>query len=100
MIGDGSPFTYTGFWVPDFKYGAFGQSADTVIDTYATFRNWSGSASSTQVVGPLSFDDTSEFANERGRGRMIAMKYQRNAATQGFWRMGNFRAGAKPDGGR
>ena len=100
MIGDGSPLTYTGFWVPDFKYGAFGQSADTVIDTYATFRNWSGSASSTQVVGPLSFDDTSEFANERGRGRMIAMKYQRNAATQGFWRMGNFRAGAKPDGGR
>lgn len=99
MIGEGTPLTYARFWVPDFKYGAFGVAQDTGIDATAKFREWSGSLSA-DVLVPLTFDDESDFANGSGRGRMLAVRFQRNAATQGFWRMGNFRAGAKPDGGR
>lgn len=80
---------------PDMRWGYYGQaqSATVAITFYVT--DYPGIAP--KVFGPYNVNQATQFISPRFRGRLISIKVS-SSDTGTFWRMGNIRYRATPDG--
>jgi hypothetical protein len=101
-LNNAEDFVFVDYLIPDMKWGDYGSSNSAQIDIYANVTNYPNDTPTT--YGPYLTNSSTEVANGvRFRGRLAQFQVGDNAPGNPgtvFWRMGNIRYRANPDGRR
>ena len=80
---------------PDMKWGYYNQTASANVQISFNVTDYPGDTPT--VFGPYTVTQATEYFNTRFRGRLVSISVASND-TGSFWRLGNIRYRAQPDG--
>ena len=81
---------------PDMKWGQYQGAQNAQVDVTFSITDYPNQPP--VVYGPYSFNATSTYLTPRMRGRLMAITVRSAPANTTFWRLGNLRYRAMPDG--
>ena len=81
---------------PDMKWGYYGGNQNASVQM--TFSGSDFPSQAPLTYGPYTFTTASTFISPRLRARLLSITVSSTSTNQGFWRLGNIRYRAQPDG--
>lgn len=81
---------------PDMKWGYYNGTQNGSVQM--TFNGTDFASQTPLTYGPFNFTNTSTYVSPRLRARLLSITIASSPANQGFWRLGNIRYRAQPDG--
>lgn len=95
QVADGNQLNFVDWIIPDFRFGYYEGQPSAILALSLSFTDYPGS--STTTVGPYNITSTVQYINTRLRARYASLEIS-SSDLGSFWRIGNLKLRATPDG--